>query len=135
MTRWRRTSEPSGLDGGPGQPASDGRASPPPGSGRRHMRRTIWLALLALVASLSSCTGRQAAATPAWLVERARQEAELAARSPVVHDFRFTDRRQASRITFENRTVDAAGRAYPLGHYDHGKGLFAADLDRGRLPD
>jgi len=99
------------------------------------MRRTIWLALLALVASLSSCTGRQAAATPAWLVERARQEAELAARSPVVHDFRFTDRRQASGITFENRTVDDAGRAYQLVHYDHGNGLCAADVDGDGLPD
>ena len=99
------------------------------------MRRTIWLALLALVASLSSCTGRPAAATPAWLVERARQEAELAARSPVVHDFRFTDQRHASGITFENRTVDDAGRAYKLVHYDHGNGLCAADVDGDGLPD
>src|SRR2546423_31180 len=135
MMRRRRTSEPSGPDGGPGQSGSDGRAWPTPGSGRRHMRRIIWLALLALVSSLSSCTGRPAAATPAWLVERARQEAELAARSPVVHDFRFADRRQASGITFENRTVDDAGRAYQLVHYDHGNGLCAADVGGDGLPD
>src|SRR2546421_3497593 len=135
MKRRRRTSEPSGPEGGPGQSGRDGRASPTPGSGRRHMRRTIWLALLALVASLSSCTGRPAAATPAWLVERARQEAELAARSAVVHDFRFTDQRHASGITFENRTVDDAGRAYKLVHYDHGNGLCAADVDGDGLPD
>src|SRR3989440_4702667 len=135
MMRRRRTSEPSGPDGGPGQSGSDGRASPTPGSGRRHMRRTIWLALLALDSSLSSCTGRPAAATPAWLVERARQEAELAARSAVVHDFRFTDQRHASGITFENRTVDDAGRAYKVVHYDHGNGLCAADVDGDGLPD
>jgi hypothetical protein len=76
-----------------------------------------------------------AAATPAWLVERARQEAELAARSPVMHDFRFTDERQASGITFENRVVDDAGKAYKPVHYDHGSGLCAADVDGDGLPD
>ncbi len=73
--------------------------------------------------------------TPAWLVARARQEAELAGKSPVVHDFRFTDRRQASGITFENRIVDDAGKAYKLAHYDHGSGLCAADVDGDGLSD
>jgi len=74
-------------------------------------------------------------ATPAWLAERARQEAELAGKSRVVHDFRFTDRRQASGITFENRIVDDAGKTYKLAHYDHGSGLCAADVDGDGLPD
>src|SRR5690348_12503846 len=73
--------------------------------------------------------------TPAWLLERARQEAEMAAQSRVVHDFRFTDRRQASGITFVNRVVDDAGKAYKLAHYDHGSGLCAADVDGDGLPD
>src|SRR5205085_12324185 len=73
--------------------------------------------------------------TPPWLVERARQEADLAARSQVRHDFRFTDRRQASGITFENRVVDDAGKAYKLAHYDHGSGVCAADVDGDGLPD
>ena len=73
--------------------------------------------------------------TPAWLVERARQEADLAARSQVARDFRFTDRRQASGITFENRVVDDAGKDYKLVHYDHGSGLCAADVDADGLPD
>src|SRR5881397_562655 len=73
--------------------------------------------------------------TPAWLVERARQEAELARQSRVVHDFRFTDRRQASGITFENRIVDDAGKAYKKVHYDHGSGLCAADVDGDGRPD
>jgi len=97
--------------------------------------------LVSAIPLLASCCGsprpqgQAAAATPAWLVERARQEAELAARSPVVHDFRFTDRRQASGITFENRVVDDAGKAYKLVHYDHGSGLCAADVDGDGLPD
>ena len=73
--------------------------------------------------------------TPAWLAERARQEVELAARSHVAHDFRFTDQRQASGITFQNRIVDDAGRSYKLAHYDHGSGVCAADVDGDGLPD
>src|SRR5205807_9400849 len=73
--------------------------------------------------------------TPPWLVERARQEADLAARSQVRHDFRFTDRRRASGITFQNRVVDDAGRSYKLAHYDHGSGVCAADVDGDGLPD
>lgn len=97
--------------------------------------------LVSALPLLASCSGsprterRAAAATPAWLVERARQEAELAARSQVVHDFRFTDQRQASGITFENRVVDDAGKAYKRVHYDHGSGLCAADVDGDGLPD
>jgi len=87
----------------------------------------VTLALLA-----ASCRSPR---TPAWLVERARQETELAAHSHVLHDFRFTDRRQASGITFENRVVDDAGKAYKLAHYDHGSGVCAADVDGDGLPD
>jgi hypothetical protein len=88
--------------------------------------------LVSLPLLVASCRSPR---TPAWLVERARQEAELAARSRVPHDFRFTDQRQASGITFENRVVDDAGRAYKLVHYDHGTGLCAADVDGDGLPD
>jgi hypothetical protein len=101
---------------------------------------SLWPCCL-LVSALASCGGsprieRSAdATTPAWLVERARQEAELAARSQVVHDFRFTDQRPASGITFENRVVDDAGKAYKLAHYDHGSGLCTADVDGDGLPD
>ena len=59
----------------------------------------------------------------------------MAARSQVLHDFRFTDRREASGITFQNRAVDDAGKAYKLVHYDHGSGLCAADVDGDGLPD
>ncbi|HKW39759.1 MAG TPA: CRTAC1 family protein, partial [Gemmatimonadales bacterium] len=51
------------------------------------------------------------------------------------HDFRFTDQRAASGITFENRSVDDAGKAYKKVHYDHGSGLCAADVDGDGRPD
>src|SRR5213596_445861 len=90
--------------------------------------------LLLVFMSLLSVACRSSG-TPAWLLERARQEAEMAAQSRLVHDFRFTDRRQASGITFVNRVVDDAGKAYKLAHYDHGSGLCAADVDGDGLPD
>jgi len=90
------------------------------------------LVLVTLSLLVASCGSPR---TPAWLVERGRQEAELASRSQVVHDFRFTDRREASGITFENRVVDDAGKNYKLAHYDHGSGLCSADVDGDGLPD
>src|SRR5437764_14229523 len=72
--------------------------------------------------------------TPAWLAERARQEVELAARSPVAHDFRFTDQRQASGITFQNRMGDEAGRRYKLAQYDKGSGGCARHADAEGVP-
>jgi enediyne biosynthesis protein E4 len=98
------------------------------------MSRRLWwpCGLLVSLLLLVSCRSPRA---PAWLVERARQEAELVGRSRVVHDFRYADRRQASGITFANRVVDDAGRAYKLVHYDHGNGLCAADVDGDGLPD
>jgi hypothetical protein len=73
--------------------------------------------------------------TPEWLAARARQQTSAMTGSPVAHDFRFTDRREASGITFRNRIVDDAGRAYKLVHYDHGSGVCAADVDGDTRPD
>ena len=69
------------------------------------------------------------------MVERGRQETKLLAQSRVTHDFRYTDRRAASGITFRNRVVDDAGKDYKLVHYDHGAGVCAADVDGDQLPD
>jgi hypothetical protein len=93
------------------------------------------IALVCALAILAACRASPPSQTPPWLTERARQEAELAARSPVLHDFRFTDRREGSGITFANRVVDDAGKAYRLVHYDHGSGLCGADVDADSLPD
>src|SRR6059058_1043366 len=88
-----------------------------------------------MLACRSRRTAPPAASTPAWLLERAAEEAALAAQSPAPHDFRFTDRREASGITFQNRIVDDAGKAYKKVHYDHGSGLCAADVDGDGRPD
>jgi len=45
------------------------------------------------------------------------------------HQFRFTNRVEASGIRFEHRIVDDAGRNYQAAHYDHGNAVAAADVD------
>jgi hypothetical protein len=108
---------------------------------RRCITTPTWLLLSGFVV-VTSCRSntperpaRPASVAPAWLLERARQEAEMAARSSVPHDFQFTDRREASGIDFVNRIVDDAGKAYKHDHYDHGSGLCAADVDGDGLLD
>ena len=105
---------------------------------RHRVARPAALLTCALVA-LASCRARRrqpvATAGPPWLLARARQEVEQAERSPVFHDFQFTDRLEASGITFQNRIVDDAGKAYKKVHYDHGTGVCAADVDGDGLPD
>jgi hypothetical protein len=94
------------------------------------------VAALSLFASCTSYgTERATRAAPAWLRARAHQEAELGARSSSFHAFQFTDRREASGITFENRIVDDAGKVYKKVHYDHGTGLAAADVNHDGRPD
>ena len=105
----------------------------------RHLvARSAALLTCGLVA-LASCRAhrRQSVATVGhpWLSARAQQEIEQAERSLAFHDFRFTDRIEASGITFQNRIVDDAGKAYKHNHYDHGTGLCAADVDGDGLPD
>ena len=74
--------------------------------------------------------------TPDWLVQRGREQRRLAqASNRLGDDFRFEDHRQASGITFVNRSVDDAGKLYKLVHYDHGSGLCAADVDGDNKPD
>lgn len=97
--------------------------------------RLVVSGLLALGSCRSNGGARPATTAPAWLLERAQQEADLAARSSTVHDFRFADRLEASGVTFENRIVDDAGKFYKKVHYDHGTGLCAADVDGDSLPD
>ena len=100
------------------------------GMTRRSVTRPAQLFLpgILLLTSCRSNVGELPAAAAPWLRERARQEAELAARSTVRHDFQFTDRRAESGIAFESRIVDDAGKAYKKVHYDHGTGLCAADV-------
>jgi cytochrome oxidase Cu insertion factor (SCO1/SenC/PrrC family) len=72
---------------------------------------------------------------PSWM--EARQKAQLATvdQFKVFHDFRFTDRREESGITFHNKIADDAGRNYKPAHYDHGNGVVIADVDTDGLLD
>ena len=90
----------------------------------------------ALATSLS-CTPdhRPSTEAPAWLLDRAREQRVLALNSPVFQDFRFSDHLATSGITFVNRIVDDAGKAYKPMHYDHGNGVCAADVDGDGLTD
>lgn len=72
---------------------------------------------------------------PEWLRERRDLQIAAAARSAVLHDFRFTDRIQESGISFVNRFVEDVARAYKHVHYDHGNGLCTADVDGDGQPD
>ncbi len=76
-----------------------------------------------------------AASIPSWLLARDLEERTQTAKSPVVHDFLFTDARDASGITFTHHIVDDAGRAYKADHYDHGTGICAADVDNDGRTD
>ena len=95
------------------------------------MNRFRYFALAAAAVGIG-CRGPDAAG---WLHERARQEERSAAASRVPHDFRFTDKRESSGITFKNQIVDDAGKTYKLVHYDHGSGICAADVDGDKRPD
>ena len=94
-------------------------------------RAVLRLSVIAFLMTTASCAPdiHPVAQAPAWLTERAAEQRVLATNSPAVQDFRFTDRRTESGITFRNRIVDDAGRTYKKVHYDHGTGVCAADVD------
>jgi hypothetical protein len=53
----------------------------------------------------------------------------------VFYQFQFTDRLEASGITFHHHIVQDAGIHYKAVHYDHGNGLAVADVDGDGLYD
>jgi hypothetical protein len=69
------------------------------------------------------------ALVPKMLADRAREQTEATSKSAVYHDFRFADRTAASKITFEQRSVDDALKTWKPAHYDHGTGVAIADVD------
>ena len=101
----------------------------------KRMLRVLATGCVALLGCRAHRRERLAAQPLPWLAKRARQEAELAEHSPALHDFSFTDRREATGITFVHRSVDDAGKAFKRVHYDHGSGVCAADVDGDGLPD
>ncbi|HEX9798557.1 MAG TPA: CRTAC1 family protein [Thermoanaerobaculia bacterium] len=71
----------------------------------------------------------------ATLAARAEAQRAAADRITAFHDFRFTDRREESGITFVHRVVDDAAKSWKPAHYDHGTGIVAADVDGDDLYD
>ena len=70
-----------------------------------------------------------------WLQRMAAGQIKAGAGLAAFHDFQFTDRVIESGITFKNRIVDDAGKAYKAAHYDHGTGIAIADVDGDRRAD
>lgn len=99
------------------------------------MTRNQWRgAGISLAAALAiSCS--RGPDVPEWLARQSAEQKRGLTASTVAHDFRFADRRDSSGITFVNRVVDDAGKAYKLAHYDHGSGICAADVDGDERPD
>ncbi len=93
------------------------------------------LLVIGLLASACRSENNADSAAPDWLLERAKQQRERVVHTSILLDFRFTDRRSASGITFVNRVVDDATRDYKAVHYDHGTGLAVADVDGDGLTD
>ena len=95
---------------------------------------------IALVASAIAC-GRQGPAAPVQvrtpnpdvgvdaLAARQKAQREAVNGSQVPHDFQFSDKLEASGITFVHRIVEDAGKHYKAVHYDHGTGVAVADVD------
>lgn len=70
-----------------------------------------------------------------WLRRLAIEQTKAMTGVAAFHDFQFTDRREASGITFKHQIVDDAGKTYKAAHYDHGNGLAMADVDGDGLID
>lgn len=99
-------------------------------------RHCLALLLPAIVAAFAACARGEAVEAapsypkaPAWLLARGRLQEAGAATTVARHDFRFTDRREASGIRFVHQIVDDAGRRYKAVHYDHGTAVAAADVN------
>jgi hypothetical protein len=72
---------------------------------------------------------------PPWLRRLAAEQVKASTGLAAFHDFQFTDRLAESGITYKNRIVDDAGKAYKAAHYDHGNGIAIADVDGDGRPD
>ena len=66
---------------------------------------------------------------------RAAQQRQAADQIAAFHDFRLTDRRSASGITFVHEPPADAASAYKMVHYDHGSAIAVADVDGDDRPD
>ena len=107
------------------------------------MRRSLFISLLFAVAGCSRPGTpppvQVRTPTPDVGVDAfaARKKAQIEAIGQFrgFYQFQFTDKLQASGITFVHHIVDDAGKHYKAVHYDHGNGIAAADVDGDGLYD
>ncbi|MGH9465320.1 MAG: CRTAC1 family protein [Thermoanaerobaculia bacterium] len=111
-------------------------------TGRCAKLQALFLCLLGLAPRLAAAqAGEQVLPVPAidwgWemLPVLAHAQRQTLPRFQVDHDFRFTDRRPESGITFEHHVTPDSAKYYQPNHYDHGTGLLAADVDGDRRID
>lgn len=64
-----------------------------------------------------------------------RKQIDAARGLAAFHDFQFSDRVEASGITFLNRPVEDAAKNWKPAHYDHGTAIAVADVDGDGLLD
>lgn len=69
------------------------------------------------------------AGTAEWLADRAQKQRNAIKQVKVFSDFKFTDRLPQSGISFVSEVVRDAAIDFKPGHYDHGTGIVAADVD------
>ena len=106
------------------------------------MRRALPIALLALLLAGDAVAQRRQVPWPQpvdlgiYAMELRAWEQQLSTvHFEVDYDFRFTDQRAASGISFQHRIVDDAAKDYKPVHYDHGSGIATADVDGDGLYD
>lgn len=93
-----------------------------------------WILLLSL-ASPSVRAADTEGQTMRMLETRKQQQLETVTKFQAFHEFHFADHLAASGITFQHRAVDDAAKNWVRGHYDHGCGIAAADVDGDGLSD
>lgn len=96
---------------------------------------TCGITLIFLGSGLSALAQLDDAATLGMLKARAEEQIGTTNKLKVFHNFSFTDKYDASGITFQHRVVEDAGKHYKPVHYDHGNGLAVADVDNDGLLD
>jgi enediyne biosynthesis protein E4 len=64
-----------------------------------------------------------------WLKKLQAAQLKAVEGAKAFHDFRFTDRRGDSGISFRHHVVADAAKTYKAAHYDHGNGLAIGDVD------
>ena len=96
----------------------------------------LLLALVSETCLLSAETKALRSPVTMQILDQRKLRQQTAAKNhPAFYGLQFTNRVQDSRITFENRVVDDAGKTYQAAHYDHGNGMAVADIDGDGLLD